>query len=168
MLLVTWMKSRICSSSTLGVCFVIGSILAVSHTVIVIISLCRNPDGLLWAGDTAQTISIGSTFTFKQLGASVYRYQVCQFTITPNNVEQSSRDQFEPCAGRLVNPRVFSCSQTIAPMAVLSNVQTPSSSCCSDFRVQSTSYDQRQGSLERNCPKFSTARVFLKVASSFF
>ncbi|KAH9981609.1 P-loop containing nucleoside triphosphate hydrolase protein [Russula compacta] len=40
-----------------------------------IISLCRNPDGLLWAGDTAQTISIGSTFTFKQLGASVYRYQ---------------------------------------------------------------------------------------------
>jgi hypothetical protein len=43
----------------------------------VIISLCRNPDGLLWAGDTAQTISIGSTFTFKQLGASVYRYQVC-------------------------------------------------------------------------------------------
>jgi len=45
--------------------------------VTVIISLCRNPDGLLWAGDTAQTISIGSTFTFKQLGASVYRYQVC-------------------------------------------------------------------------------------------
>ena len=29
--------------------------------VIVIISLCRNPDSLLWAGDTAQTISIGST-----------------------------------------------------------------------------------------------------------
>ncbi|KAI0247856.1 hypothetical protein BJV78DRAFT_1285222 [Lactifluus subvellereus] len=40
-----------------------------------IISLCRNPDGLLWAGDTAQTISIGSTFSFTQLGASVYRYQ---------------------------------------------------------------------------------------------
>ena len=49
--------------------------------VIVIISLCRNPDGILWAGDTAQTISIGSTFTFKQLGASVYRYQVCESTI---------------------------------------------------------------------------------------
>ncbi|KAH8981163.1 hypothetical protein EDB86DRAFT_3051652, partial [Lactarius hatsudake] len=40
-----------------------------------IISLCRNPDGFLWAGDTAQTISIGSTFSFKQLGAFVYRYQ---------------------------------------------------------------------------------------------
>ncbi|KAH8984685.1 hypothetical protein EDB92DRAFT_1470073 [Lactarius akahatsu] len=40
-----------------------------------IISLCRNPDGFLWAGDTAQTISIGSTFSFKELGAFVYRYQ---------------------------------------------------------------------------------------------
>ncbi|KAH9017010.1 hypothetical protein EDB85DRAFT_2203580 [Lactarius pseudohatsudake] len=40
-----------------------------------IVSLCRNPDGFLWAGDTAQTISIGSAFSFKQLGAFVYRYQ---------------------------------------------------------------------------------------------
>ncbi|KAH9005755.1 hypothetical protein EDB86DRAFT_2843047 [Lactarius hatsudake] len=40
-----------------------------------IISLCRNPDGFLWAGDTAQTISIGSTFSFRELGAFVYRYQ---------------------------------------------------------------------------------------------
>jgi hypothetical protein len=55
--------------------------------VIVIISLCRNPDGLLWAGDTAQTISIGSTFTFKQLGASVYKYQVCEYTVLQNHNE---------------------------------------------------------------------------------
>ena len=40
------------------------------------VSLCRNPDGFLWAGDTAQTISIGSSFSFKELGAFVYRYQV--------------------------------------------------------------------------------------------
>ncbi|KAI0297514.1 hypothetical protein B0F90DRAFT_1819254 [Multifurca ochricompacta] len=43
--------------------------------IIVILSLCRNPSGFLWAGDTAQTISIGSAFTFKQLGTSVYKYQ---------------------------------------------------------------------------------------------
>ena len=53
---------------------------------IVIISLCRNPDGLLWAGDTAQTISIGSTFTFKKLSASVNRYQVCESMVLPNSV----------------------------------------------------------------------------------
>src|SRR6266702_1618563 len=46
---------------------------------VVIVSLCRNPDGFLWAGDTAQTISIGSTFSLKQLGAFVYRYQVRDF-----------------------------------------------------------------------------------------
>ncbi|KAH9065001.1 hypothetical protein EDB87DRAFT_1756197 [Lactarius vividus] len=40
-----------------------------------IVSLCRNPDGFLWAGDTAQTVSIGSAFSFKELGAFVYRYQ---------------------------------------------------------------------------------------------
>ncbi|KAH9009229.1 hypothetical protein EDB84DRAFT_1584162 [Lactarius hengduanensis] len=40
-----------------------------------IVSLCRNPDGFLWAGDTAQTISVGSAFSFKELGAFVYRYQ---------------------------------------------------------------------------------------------
>ncbi|KAI9436977.1 hypothetical protein H4582DRAFT_2058436 [Lactarius indigo] len=59
---VTWMKCKTYSSLTLD------------HDI-VIVSLCRNPDGLLWAGDTAQTISIGSTFSFKQLGAFVYRYQ---------------------------------------------------------------------------------------------
>ncbi len=54
-----------------------------------IISLCRNPDGLLWAGDTAQTISIGSTFTFKQLGASVWRYQVCVPTVLLDNLRRT-------------------------------------------------------------------------------
>jgi hypothetical protein len=137
--------------------------------LIVIISLCRNPDGLLWAGDTAQTISIGSTFTFKQLGASVYRYQVCWSTVLPNNVdERSSRSQLEHCVGPLVNPKVFSCSQIIAPTVVLLNAQTPSSSCCSDFRAQLTFYDQRPGLSERNYQRFSLAKAFLKVASSFF
>ncbi len=49
---------------------------------VVIISLCRNPDGFLWAGDTAQTISIGSTFSFKELGAFIYRYQVRDFEVS--------------------------------------------------------------------------------------
>ena len=65
---------------------IVWSICGVLIRVIVIISLCRNPDGLLWAGDTAQTISIGSTFTFKQLGASIYRYQVRELVILSNNV----------------------------------------------------------------------------------
>ncbi|KAG6330293.1 hypothetical protein ID866_8796 [Astraeus odoratus] len=35
--------------------------------------LCRNPDGLIWAGDTAQTISAGSSFRFEDLTAFMYR-----------------------------------------------------------------------------------------------
>ena len=78
--------------------------------VAVIISLCRNPDGFLWAGDTAQTISIGSTFTFKQLGASVYRYQVCNHTEPLNSPgKPSSRGRYKHCAEPPVNLRDFNC-----------------------------------------------------------
>jgi hypothetical protein len=40
-------------------------------------SLCRNPNGLFWAGDTAQTIAIGSSFRFNDLKAFLYRLEVC-------------------------------------------------------------------------------------------
>ncbi|KIN93343.1 hypothetical protein M404DRAFT_515786 [Pisolithus tinctorius Marx 270] len=35
-------------------------------------SLCRNAEGLFWAGDTAQTISAGSSFRFADLKASIH------------------------------------------------------------------------------------------------
>ncbi|OCH88979.1 hypothetical protein OBBRIDRAFT_757238 [Obba rivulosa] len=38
-------------------------------------SICRNPDGLFWAGDTAQTISVGSAFRFNDLKAFLYRIE---------------------------------------------------------------------------------------------
>ncbi|KAJ2931128.1 hypothetical protein H1R20_g5904, partial [Candolleomyces eurysporus] len=38
-------------------------------------SLCRNPNGLFWAGDTAQTIAIGSSFVFNDLKAFLYRLE---------------------------------------------------------------------------------------------
>ncbi|TDL28963.1 hypothetical protein BD410DRAFT_818373 [Rickenella mellea] len=37
--------------------------------------LCRNPHGLFWAGDTAQTISIGSSFRFNDLKAFLHRME---------------------------------------------------------------------------------------------
>ncbi|KAG9099395.1 hypothetical protein FS749_001367 [Ceratobasidium sp. UAMH 11750] len=36
-------------------------------------SLCSNPDGGYWCGDTAQTISIGSSFRIKDLKAFIYQ-----------------------------------------------------------------------------------------------
>ncbi|OCH88368.1 P-loop containing nucleoside triphosphate hydrolase protein, partial [Obba rivulosa] len=38
-------------------------------------SLCRNPNGLFWAGDTAQTISLGSSFNFNELKAFNWRIE---------------------------------------------------------------------------------------------
>ncbi|KAG8877561.1 hypothetical protein FRB98_006657 [Tulasnella sp. 332] len=38
-------------------------------------SLCRSPHGLFFAGDTAQTISIGSSFRFDDLKAHLYRLE---------------------------------------------------------------------------------------------
>ncbi|KAI6137060.1 hypothetical protein F5141DRAFT_1209364 [Pisolithus sp. B1] len=38
--------------------------------------LCNNPEGLFWAGDTAQTISAGSSFRFNDLKAFIYRVEV--------------------------------------------------------------------------------------------
>lgn len=39
-------------------------------------SLCRNPHGLFYAGDTAQTISVGSSFRFNDLKAFLWRLEV--------------------------------------------------------------------------------------------
>ncbi|KAI0061021.1 P-loop containing nucleoside triphosphate hydrolase protein [Artomyces pyxidatus] len=38
-------------------------------------SICHNPDGLFWAGDTAQTISVGSSFRFDDLKAFLHRVE---------------------------------------------------------------------------------------------
>ncbi|KAH9992492.1 hypothetical protein BJV74DRAFT_397873 [Russula compacta] len=36
-------------------------------------TICHNPDGQFWAGDTAQTISVGSSFRFNDLKAFLHR-----------------------------------------------------------------------------------------------
>lgn len=45
--------------------------------VSVIRSLSNNPKGFFWAGDTAQTISAGSSFRFDDLKAFLYEIEVC-------------------------------------------------------------------------------------------
>ncbi|KZP05200.1 hypothetical protein FIBSPDRAFT_1054221 [Athelia psychrophila] len=37
--------------------------------------LCSNPNGLFWAGDTAQTISVGSSFRFEDLKSFLFRVE---------------------------------------------------------------------------------------------
>ncbi|KAH9855762.1 hypothetical protein C2E23DRAFT_548924 [Lenzites betulinus] len=42
---------------------------------VVLRTLCHNPHGMFWAGDTAQTISVGSAFRFNDLKAFLYRFE---------------------------------------------------------------------------------------------
>lgn len=55
------------------------------HTVLR--NLCRNPHGMFWAGDTAQTISAGSAFRFNDLKAFMYRLEeVSQFSLSIHKI----------------------------------------------------------------------------------
>jgi len=56
--------------------------IAINFSVAVLRRLCRNPDGLFWAGDTAQTISAGSSFRFDDLKAFLYRIEVSQHQLS--------------------------------------------------------------------------------------
>ncbi|KAG1800254.1 P-loop containing nucleoside triphosphate hydrolase protein [Suillus plorans] len=47
--------------------------------------LCRNPDGLFWTGDTAQTISAGSSFRFDDLKAFLYHEEQRNINISVNS-----------------------------------------------------------------------------------
>lgn len=62
--------------------------LAVSHlaspwfslidvTFSVLRKLCHSPHGMFWAGDTAQTIALGSSFRFDDLKSYLFRIEVC-------------------------------------------------------------------------------------------
>src|SRR6266581_633485 len=42
-------------------------------------AICCNPDGQFWAGDTAQTISVGSSFRFDDLKAFLHRDEASYF-----------------------------------------------------------------------------------------
>ncbi|KAI9567008.1 P-loop containing nucleoside triphosphate hydrolase protein [Boletus coccyginus] len=75
--------------------------------------LCRNPDGLFWAGDTAQTISAGSSFRFDDLKAFLYRIEQNQSTHLIQD-----RSVIEPTAFQLViNYRshggILNCAHTV-------------------------------------------------------
>jgi hypothetical protein len=47
-------------------------------------AICRNPDGQFWAGDTAQTISVGSSFRFDDLKAFLHRNEASRYIYQKN------------------------------------------------------------------------------------
>ncbi|CAA7267696.1 unnamed protein product [Cyclocybe aegerita] len=59
-------------------------------------SICNNPNGLHWAGDTAQTISRGSSFSFNELKSFLYRIET-----------RRKKDSFDTSYQAVNPPRIF-------------------------------------------------------------
>jgi hypothetical protein len=59
--------------------FFLQLVMCVCSQLPVLRSLCGNASGLLWAGDTAQSVSAGSHFKFSELKALMYRAEVGRF-----------------------------------------------------------------------------------------
>ncbi|KZV61291.1 P-loop containing nucleoside triphosphate hydrolase protein [Peniophora sp. CONT] len=56
--------------------------------------ICVNPEGLFWAGDTAQTISVGSSFRFNDLKAFLHRIEESAVTAAQSsNLQQKAARQ---------------------------------------------------------------------------
>lgn len=74
--------------------------------------LCRNTDGLFWAGDTAQTISAGSSFRFNDLKAFLHRMQVSKglqkkSRLNPSRTHQEKLFEKKMSNIRVKEPRMF-------------------------------------------------------------
>lgn len=94
---------------SLSLCSVLGLI----RVLLVLRRLCRYPHGMLWAGDTAQTIFPGSTFTFNELKALMHRAEVC-FCCDPSTqlLWITIRPVFTSTPGGEIAPKHFTSPST--------------------------------------------------------
>ncbi|KAJ7171712.1 hypothetical protein C8R43DRAFT_1231226 [Mycena crocata] len=80
-------------------------------------SICHNPNGLFWAGDTAQTISVGSSFRFNELKAFLFRVEQRRL-VKNKQPELYHQPSWQPRAFQLtVNYRshtgIVNCAHTV-------------------------------------------------------
>jgi len=87
------------------------AIIDVHHTVLRFI--CCNPDGLFWAGDTAQTISVGSSFRFNDLRAFIHRIDKRVAEDAPAFIAQEPPALFELVVNYRSHGGIVSCAHSI-------------------------------------------------------
>ncbi|KAJ7051208.1 hypothetical protein C8F01DRAFT_1237408 [Mycena amicta] len=86
-------------------------------------SICHNPDGLFWAGDTAQTISVGSSFRFNELKAFLFRIEERRRE-TKKPIELHNQQEHQPRTFQLtVNYRshagIVNCAHSVIEILTL-------------------------------------------------
>ncbi|THH32624.1 hypothetical protein EUX98_g1581 [Antrodiella citrinella] len=75
-------------------------------------SICNNPDGLFWAGDTAQTISAGSSFRFNDLKAFLYRLEKAR----SGEDSQKRPRSFQLITNYRSHNGIVSCAQSVVQL----------------------------------------------------
>ncbi|KIK96874.1 hypothetical protein PAXRUDRAFT_273934 [Paxillus rubicundulus Ve08.2h10] len=75
--------------------------------------ICRNPDGLFWAGDTAQTISAGSSFRFDDLKAFLYRIEKDQSTHLIQERSVTHPTEFQLAINYRSHGGIVNCAHTV-------------------------------------------------------
>ncbi|KAH8101588.1 hypothetical protein BXZ70DRAFT_933981 [Cristinia sonorae] len=75
-------------------------------------SICNNPSGLFWAGDTAQTISAGSSFKFNDLKAFLYRIEESNHTQNLQNAPKS----FQLVTNYRSHNGIVGCAQSVVAL----------------------------------------------------
>ncbi|KAI6141023.1 hypothetical protein BKA82DRAFT_4205805 [Pisolithus tinctorius] len=76
--------------------------------------LCRNADGLFWAGDTAQTISAGSSFRFSELKAFIHRVEAKGGMGIPKCCAKP--EQFELAINYRSHGGIVNCAQSVVKL----------------------------------------------------
>ncbi|KAG2160213.1 uncharacterized protein EDB93DRAFT_46990 [Suillus bovinus] len=72
-----------------------------------------NSDGLFWAGDTAQTISAGSSFRFNDLKAFVYRMERYSSSVTPTGAPAHQPTMFQLGTNYRSHNGIVNCAHSV-------------------------------------------------------
>ncbi|GJE94213.1 hypothetical protein PsYK624_103810 [Phanerochaete sordida] len=80
---------------------------------LVLRNLCSNPDGLFWAGDTAQTISVGSSFRFDDLKAFLYRRELVS---APKGLTLKSPESFQLTVNYRSHGGIVRCAHSVVQL----------------------------------------------------
>lgn len=75
--------------------------------------LCRHTDGLFWAGDTAQTISAGSSFRFDDLKAFLYRVEQQNTSVNSSGAYLHQPTTFQLAINHRSHGGIVNCAYSV-------------------------------------------------------
>ncbi|KAJ3817802.1 hypothetical protein F5880DRAFT_1437837, partial [Lentinula raphanica] len=76
--------------------------------------LCQNSNGLFWAGDTAQTISMGSTFRFNSLKAFQWRLEKSHYPALVSSPQVPTESQtFQLAVNYRSHSGIVNCASSV-------------------------------------------------------